>query len=369
MTTAQVAVPARNVWHMLRYAWNIKLPEGVAGVDDGEPLQAGDLLAHLLITLLRKLMRRGLLMAYVDRVEAMTIPRGRFLISQSLGCGAALRRQVVCEQDEMTTDLLPNRAIKAAIMALLRQDDLDPTLATRLRAALLPLAEVEVGQPRDARRASRSCKDRGYRRILRLCTWIEDVRFVDPDKGDVALNTVQMSAKSLGNLFEKFLFVFVTGMQRQRPPADRLRARKRALDWSPTHPSLPRLETDICLTGPAMRLLIEVKCSQGQLASQFGAPNPGAQKLPSGHLYQLYSYLQNLASVPDAQVTEPSWKGALIYGRTQAGIDDFDANLAQYPLAVRSIDLSCPWAQVEARTRRVFNSLTGQACAPVAVVG
>lgn len=71
----------------------------------------------------------------------------------------------------------------------------------------------------------------------------------------------------------------------------------------------------------------------------------GAEKIRSGHLYQLYAYLMN-------QVTEdPRTRratGILIYPRIDCDLD-LEYSLGEMLVLIKTVDLSAGWREIENR--------------------
>ena len=79
---------------------------------------------------------------------------------------------------------------------------------------------------------------------------------------------------------------------------------------------VPRMETDVCLRGPARSIILDTKFYASALKqSAFGEP-----KLPAANLYQLYTYLrQKSADTGWEQVATGEWESARDWCRRCAG--------------------------------------------------
>src|SRR5690242_16948293 len=108
------AIPIRNLYYLLLYAWD-KFPEGEqveVGAEASPDLP--DLLARVLLSGSRRLLRRGLDRGYLGAVEELAAPRGRFLLGDTTKRNSLLNGRVVCAYDELSVDVPHNRILKAA---------------------------------------------------------------------------------------------------------------------------------------------------------------------------------------------------------------------------------------------------------------
>ena len=128
-----VKIPIRNLYYLFSYAW-ARFPAGPSvevGVDDAPDLPT--LLARLLIAGTNRLLRRGLDRGYYTFLEDTRSPRGRLLLDHIIKEQTLLRGSVVCTYDELTTDVLNNRIIKATASALARSRSIESDYAHDLR--------------------------------------------------------------------------------------------------------------------------------------------------------------------------------------------------------------------------------------------
>lgn len=137
-------------------------------------------------------------------------------------------------------------------------------------------------------------------------------------------------------VFEDFLLEFYRVEQRQyrvgRPRIEWFEAEGRSYDLE----HLPGMQTDIVLQGDEDCIIIDAKYYAEALADRFGS-----RKLRSGHLYQLFTYLENrTAEMPDLP-----HRGILLYPVVGSPIS-FDYRLKGQQISVRSIDLRQPWARI-----------------------
>jgi len=107
---------------------------------------------------------------------------------------------------------------------------------------------------------------------------------------------------------------------------------------------IPRMETDVCLRGPARSIILDTKFYASALKqSAFGEP-----KLPAANLYQLYTYLRQKS-------TDTGWEqaeGVLLYPRTTR---DFSVDFTTHGHRIRALtlDLTQSWQKIHDALREI----------------
>ena len=104
------------------------------------------------------------------------------------------------------------------------------------------------------------------------------------------------------------------------------------------HFSLPGLATDIVLTSDASRVVIDTKFYPQPFERRY-------EKLTvrSGHLNQMFAYMQNLSARDDRQ---RQVDGVILYAAVSGGFQQ-DWTLFGHNLRVVGVDLSMDWMQIE----------------------
>jgi 5-methylcytosine-specific restriction enzyme subunit McrC len=332
-------IPIRNLYYLFCYAWE-RFPEGGAvevGVDDCPDLP--NLFARLLVNSAHRLMRRGLDRGYRGLIEETRAPRGRMLLDEIVK-GQTLRRgALVCSFDELTSDVLHNRIIKATAATLARAGDVEPGLAHELRLIVKRLAEV-----RDIRleagcfsRVQLSRNTGQYVVALRLCEMIH--RHLLPEEtGDQSrFASILTDEVRMNEIFEQFLRNFY---RREQQEFGQVGAEMMAWEGESYDPGgwahLPAMVTDITLRSPQRTVVIDAKFYKDTFSRRHETP-----KIHSTHLYQLMTYLQHAGRrTPDLPV-----EGILIYPATGEAVR-LRYRLKGFDIQVAAIDLAQPWQDI-----------------------
>ncbi|QRN94771.1 hypothetical protein JRI60_37510 [Archangium violaceum] len=328
-------VPVRNVYYLLCYAWDhadMAPLADVGGLDVG-PLQ--DLLAHVLVSGVAGLLRRGLDRAYVEHEEALRSPRGRLDVSVTLKRNLERSSRAVCRYDELSHDVLHNRLLRATMLRL-ASAGVAPHLARELTNAARRMREVSPIEPVPAlfRRVQLHRNNAHYGFLLHTCELA--MRFLVPEQHGQGFRFVDFRAdeREMGALFEAFVRNFLKREQ------DHFRVGGEVIRWAaePVLPGaealLPSMRTDISLVAPGHKVILDAKFYTRPLRTG----RDGRKKLREEHLYQVFAYLKNL----EARGHGAADTGVLLYA-TSGERFDYRYRLGGHELRACSLDLDQPW--------------------------
>ncbi len=332
-------VPIRNLYYLLCYAW-----DHLHALDDvpAEVLQSErpvDLLASVLVAGVARAQKRGLDRAYVTLEQETRSPRGKIELSATLKRSLLRNARVACSVDELSHDVPHNRILKAGLRLLLRDRTLSSSLERRARtqiARLQDVSDVEL-RPEVFNRVQLHRNNRHYGFLLEVCRLLMRCRLPRSDEyGGSAFRDFRGSDREMGELFEAFLRNF------WRREQGLFRVSRQNVAWSAegeeaSRRLLPSMKTDIVLSEPGRRIIVECKVTKRPFQEHYGR-----RKLRSEHLYQLFAYLKNAAAT-DARFRSAT--GLLVYPTVHERMN-VDLTLAGHQVLVRSVDLGRPWFSI-----------------------
>ena len=333
-----MTIPIRNLYYLFCYAWQ-RFPEGGAvevGVDASPDLP--NLFAKVLINGANRLLRRGLDRGYRGFVEETRAPRGRMLLDLIVKEQTLRRGAVVCGYDELTPDVVHNQVIKATARSMARTKGIDPQLSNELGLLVRRMGDVgDVRLKADLFRSVQLSRNTSqYRPLIKLCEIIFRSRIPDESGegthfADILKDEVTMSA-----VFEDFLRNFYAHVQ------STFRVAREVMSWDAISVDvkdqafLPAMETDITLRSKERTIVMDANFYKEVLASR-----SGAGKVRSGHLYQLFAYLEHAAM----RAPHLPCDGALIYPAVSESIA-LRYDLRGHEVVVRSVDFTRPWQEI-----------------------
>jgi 5-methylcytosine-specific restriction enzyme subunit McrC len=334
-------IPIQNIYYLLLYAWDA-LEQIDTQVVAAEPeTQVLDLLAVVLNHGIDRVLRQGLHRAYLSRQEAIPGVRGKFNLSATVKADLLRRYRTVCEFDELSHDVLHNRILKATLRDLLRTNGLDVRLREPLRATwhrLHEIAEIPLTE-RTFRRVQFHRSNSLYRFLLDVCRLLHQYLIPNERTGQFTFRNFLRDKKRMRVLFERFIRNFfrrhAVGYVVEAEPIRWQDATGSAQDLA----LLPGMRTDVSLRCPGLVLVIDAKYYRETLQAYRGRAT-----IRSGHLYQLFAYLKNIAlkTEHDTEV-----EGLLIYPLTTLPIE-LSVRIQGHRVRVYTLNLNQDWPQIHA---------------------
>lgn len=346
-----VNIPIRNIYFLLLYAW-AQFPAGpitTVGVDQSPDVP--NLLANLLASGIRKLLRRGLDRGYSTFTAELIGLRGRLRIDRMIEECTQLKGTAICDFDDLTHDVLHNRILKATVAELSHC----PAVEERIRHDL-KLVGRRLRDVRDLR-LNASCfrqvvisgNNREYLFLIQLCEFVYWSLMPEREGTGARFKQVLDDELRMSAVFENFLRNFF----RQHRADYRVRAE--ASEWNVTDATqedlalLPRMLTDITLRNSERTIIIDAKYYRKPLAE-----GPYGERVRSQHLYQLITYLQH------ERVRDPAKHlcGMLLYPDVGRSLR-LKYRLLNIPVLVATVDLGKEWQEIAYDLSSILDECAG----------
>lgn len=343
------AIPVRNAWYLLLYAWDMaSWRDRQKSAVESSPHLLG-LLARMLAVSTKELLRRQLGRAHTVRSDLIRGIRGRVNFDESLRRMAFQHGTANCTFPELNVDTLKNRIIRATLSRLAGDPRLvhsDHGKEAELRNALRSFVSemsavrlVEITKP-DFSRLQLSRNDRDYALPIAICNLVFRLEMPAEGAGDHALTALLRDEVTFHRLFERFVRNFYRFNLRD------CRVSGEALSW---HDELkneltPSMETDVTIeekAPPYRRTIIDTKYSISTLAS---TPY-GGKKFKSDNLYQIYAYLRTQEHLSERHSNAA---GILLYPKTTEEVDS-EMRVQGHSIRIATVNLADDWLKIEAR--------------------
>ena len=340
-------IPISNVYYLLLYAWNHVQRSNLIDLAEQPYAELRDLLADALAAELTRLLRRGLHRDYLQTAAAVDGIRGKIDVAVTARRGLLSSGRTFCHFDDLDHDVSRNQIIKATLRILLRVEKLDEDIRARVKGLYRRLEMVRnINLTRRhfySVQANRLVRE--YDFALRLCRLIWENTIPDATSGVARFYDFRRDEARMGELFEEFVREFFRLEQR------RFKVSRQWIHWYDARGSeqdlarLPAMQTDVILEEDRHCIILDAKFYKDPLVGY-----RGAQRVISGHLYQVFSYVENRAAAfPDVR-----HQAMLLY----PVVDDafaFSYQLKGHPVHVRSIDLGQPWHRIHADMLALLN--------------
>lgn len=327
-------IPIRNLYYLLCYAWNHLQQGELADVSRLPSTELVDLFTLVLCDGIEHLARRGLEQGYELKEEDIAGVRGRMDILQSTRRFLLAHGRAACRFDELSVNTVPNQILKSTLGRLECARGLDARLRKRvhaIRRGLHGISEIPLSS-HTFRTVQLHGNNRFYRFLLNVCQLIHEERLPDREGGAHRFREFVRDERIMARVFENFLLNFI------RIEIPCWTVSRERFSWEATSRTeiglslLPCLETDVSLRRGGEYKIIEAKYYQETLVQRHGA-----ERIRSGHLYQLLAYLANAKKDTGDQP-----QGLLLYPRVDQTVRA-EYVIQGYEVTVATVDLDQPW--------------------------
>jgi len=333
-----VTIPIKNLFYLLCYAWDVLEERDVMEVGTVEAPDLENLMASVLIGRLERLLRRGLERDYQEHREDSTCVRGRLDFQETVKRMLRRRGAAHVVFDELSPDTLANRILKATICTLLDFETLSCQNREELAGLYRGLRDIS-----DTRISAGSFyrvrmhrNNQEYRLLLSICEMVQ--RYALPREHGHGMRFINFNRKQMWKLFQ----LFVRNFYRRKQTVYSVNSER--FPWlvieSPEVEQfyLPALETDMVLSNQTSRIVLDTKFYPKPLETRYDKLT-----VRSGHLNQIFAYMQNLAASDERQRPVD---GVLLYATISIPSPQ-DWKLFGHNIKVAGVDLSQDWKHID----------------------
>jgi len=333
-------IPIQNIYFMLCYSWNRLEEADELAVSSDSFNNTTNLLGKVLDSGINFILKYGIYREFLPVSEETNSIKGKIDISQSIKKNLFKSGRAICNYDQYTHNVLHNQIIKATLRHLIRAEELDSTLCKCLSSNLLKFSEVtdiDLHKSLFGRiKINRLCKV--YLLLIDVCELIFDSLAPDElNPGSYKMRDFIRDDKTMATIFEDFIRNFYKAEQKVFPKVG-----SELIEWNAapldedSKRFLPKMKTDITLSNNERCIIIDAKYySETLVTGQYDT-----EKIHSGHLYQLSSYLINKAT---KSALKP--EGILLYPTVQKSLD-LKYVLNGFKTSIKTINLDQPWSGI-----------------------
>lgn len=337
------SIPVQNIYYMFCYAWkHFKSGEDIlVGADSYSSLF--ELLVKVFLKEASTIVRRGLDQEYITEHEDLASPKGKILIGDSIKRNLITRHRLHCAYDELSSNILHNQIVKACLERIMQSPDIDKfhrdqakILSYRFKdVASTNLKAIDFLSLRLHRNNSH------YKLALKIGELIYNHLLPEEGGAQYRFNDILNDRSKMGDVFEEFVRNFYDQEQHvYKVGAEKIRwdlslASEHALRY------LPDMNTDISLTSPRKKVIIDTKFYKKTLNVNYRF-GEGVEKIHSDHLYQLFSYLKN---TPSNDKWVAPVEGILLYPTVTESIY-LEYIIQGHRMRIISLDLNQDWKKI-----------------------
>lgn len=334
----------KNIYYMLSYAYQVLNEQGLKEMDLESFDNAQQLCAEILIRGVNIQIKRGLKRDYVPKTEMLSSVKGKIDVSDSIKTQSVLRRQLVCNYDEFTTNTELNQILKSTMLLLLRGDitGAQKKAMKNLLVFFSDVSETDIHSIDWNMHYNRN--DQSYQLLIMICYLI--IKGLLQTQSDGAARMMDLfDEQRMNRLYEKFILEYY------RKHYPQLHANPSPIKWQLDQEGdemLPAMKTDILLQNGNDVLIIDAKYYSHTTQVQFDK-----YSIHSGNLYQIFTYVKNKEYELKDTVHDPV-SGMLLYAKTDEEIQpDSEYHMSGNTISVKTLDLNRDFKEISEQLDKI----------------
>ena len=336
---------------MLSYAFQVLNEQGYKNLATEQFENTADLMAAILAKGISIQIKRGLGKEYISQTESLSTMRGKIDIAESIKTQSLLKKQMVCDYDEFSTNGIMNRIIKSTVELLIYSGNISTKRIKELKKLMVYFTDVEkINLYTVNWNMHYNRNNQTYRLMISVCYLVvKGLLQTNSDGTNKLLDFVD--EQRMCRLYEKFILEYY------RKEFPEITANASKIDWQlddGISDMLPVMQTDIMLTYNEKILIIDAKYYSHTTQSQYDT-----HTLHSGNLYQIFTYVKNkeaeLEGKPHDKVS-----GMLLYAKTDEEVlPDNDYVMSGNKSSVKTLDLDCEFSQIAEQLDKIIDQYLG----------
>ena len=330
----------QNIYYMLSYAFQVLNEKGYKKVATEDFENVADLYASILIKGVSSQIRRGLGKEYIFQSEELPSPRGRIDVSKSIQRQSMLRKQLVCNFDEFSTDCYMNRILKTTMMVLFK-NDISVERKKQLKKLLIYFDDVKVLNVHEINwHLQFNRNNQEYRMLISICYLVLKGLLQTNTNGNTKLMEF-LDDQKMHRLYQNFIFNYYKKEHQE------LNVSASQIKWNLDNDYaelLPVMQSDIILRKEEKTLIIDAKFYSHATQTFFGNTTNH-----SANLYQIFTYVKNLDKEKTGNVS-----GLLLYAKTDDDIlPDNHYQMDGNRISVETLDLDADFSAIRERLDKI----------------
>lgn len=344
-------IPIKNIYYMLSYAFQVLNEQGYKNLATEQFENTADLMAAILAKGISIQIKRGLGKEYISQTESLSTMRGKIDIAESIKTQSLLKKQMVCDYDEFSTNGTMNRIIKSTVELLIYSGNISTKRIKELKKLMVYFTDVEkINLYTVNWNMHYNRNNQTYRLLISVCYLVvKSLLQTNSDGTNKLMDFVD--EQRMCRLYEKFILEYY------RKEFPEITANASKIDWQlddGISDMLPVMQTDIMLTYNEKILIIDAKYYSHTTQSQYDT-----HTLHSGNLYQIFTYVKNkeaeLEGKPHDKVS-----GMLLYAKTDEEVlPDNDYVMSGNKISVKTLDLDCEFSQIAEQLNKIIEQYLG----------
>lgn len=337
----------KNIYYMLSYAFSNLHEAEYKNVEKESFSNIDNLFAAILAKGISKQLKQGLYREYVPCHEDLPTVYGKIDMAGTIRNQLACRKLVACNFDELSADNLYNQILKSTAWQLAQSEQVDRKYRDQLKQELLLFNEVKMADLSKVNWHSLNFYryNQSYRLLLGICELLAEGKILTTEQGMTRIADFADDQR-MSHLYEKFILEYYAQEYAQKYPG--FTAKASYIPWQLDDDNkhlLPVMKSDVILSYGGRKMVIDAKYYTHSLQSNFAL-----KTIHSGNLYQIFTYVKNLAAAQSEDVVA----GLLLYAKTDEKlVPDEDYQMDGNQISVKTLDLGQDFAVIKEQLDKV----------------
>ncbi|MHA6482856.1 5-methylcytosine-specific restriction endonuclease system specificity protein McrC [Paenibacillus sp. strain BS8-2] len=334
----------RNVYYMLAYAFESLREDGYAKLASETFEHTADLFAAILVHGISIQVKRGLGRHYIEHTEALSTPAGKIHVTATMKEQTWLKKQLICERDQFSENILLNQILKSTAMLLMKSSEVAVKYKKSLKKLMIYFTGVDSIDPLRIQWGSIRYHrhNAAYRMLIHICFLTVKGLLMKQD-GSSGKLAQYVDDQHMHRLYEKFVREFY------RKHYSQFRVSAAHIHWMIDDgfgDFLPAMKSDITIEYQGKTLIIDTKYygRMMQVNTQYDT-----RTIHSNNMYQMFAYVKNRDVQRTGKVS-----GLLLYAKTNEEIvPDYVYSLGGNSIHVRTLDLNQDFDGIKTQLHRI----------------
>ena len=333
---------------MLTYAFNILEQKEYKRCSTESFSNIENLLSNMILIGLGSLVKRGLYKSYITKDGSLRYVRGKIDLAQSIKKQSLVQHKLYCIYDEFSEDNIKNQIIKSTINVILGLDGVEKDTKKGLKNLLFYFKNVSDIKLKTINwRFNFDRSHKIYEMLIGICYLISKSLIQKNNGGQQSFMDFEDN-QNMHKLYEKFILKYY---QKHYP---KLKAKAQEIKWAMPDTNdvaldqdriklndvaLPRMLSDVVLESDNKILIIDAKYYSKSTNIHFDK-----RTLISGHIYQIFTYVQNLQEHnKDKEVM-----GLILYANDSEDQNlNYTYTLCGNKICAKTLNLNCDFMQIK----------------------
>ena len=344
-------IPIQNIYYMLAYAFSELKSNRYKSIELEHFENVPDICAAILIKGISLQLKRGLHKDYIDKNEALTSPKGKINVSESVKTLSILKQQLYCDYDDFSVNSHFNQIVKSTMNRLI-SSNIDTKRKKDLKRLIMYFSDVDIIDLHNVNwNVNYNRNNKTYKLLISVCYMVVKNLIQTTSSGKTKVMDF-FDEQRMCRLYEKFILEYY------RKEIPQINANASKIDWKlaegESFDMLPEMKSDIMLSDKSGKnvLIIDAKYYEHSMQKNYEK-----HTFHSHNLYQIFTYVKNKEAALECKEHNPV-SGMLLYAKTDEEIyPDNEYTMSGNKISVKVLDLNCDFDKIEEQLNFIVQSL------------